>query len=131
MIWLRMPLASAGSDLSAGARLTFAQALLLDAAGDDASWDPAVQSYLGTRAITDDFARRTYPQAPREIAAVQAALADLGKYLDTDCFPTTSQSSGPPTQYDGPTAFTSAAWIERAGTAREALKQLQSAVSPR
>jgi Cytochrome c7 and related cytochrome c/Cytochrome c554 and c-prime len=132
LIWPRTPLpARAGSDLSAGARLTLAKALLLEAADAEARWDVAVQSYLGTRAIMGDLTGQRYPQAAREIAAVQSALSAVATYLDTDCFPTASRASGPPTQYDSPTEFSWAEWAQRVQTVRQALELLEGTLSTR
>jgi hypothetical protein len=116
--------------LSTGDRLRLAAQLLARASEPaQATWDAAVQAYLGAGAIVADLSANESPPIATPLAEVRAGLDALGRYLSQDCFAAVNGGSPRSTAYDSPANFMPAELKPRLQRTLDAITKLQAALA--
>jgi hypothetical protein len=122
--WPRTPLPSSAENLSVPERAKLLTEIFSDSRNLN-DWDSAVQCYLAAEAFLGDLKGGAVAPAA-EITALRAAVADLGKFLASDCFAALAMKKQRPTTYDSPTAFSPTALADRIKPVQGALTRLQA-----
>ena len=91
-------------------------------------WDNGLQCFLALRAVLGDLASKCDSMAA-EVAALQAAVANLGDYLARDCFLPVIRENRQPTPYNSPNDFVPNRFTESLAPVRAALQQLEARLS--
>src|SRR4029078_8456645 len=105
--WPSTPPRSSTENLSVHDRAKLLNEILSNSRNTN-NWEAAVQCYLAAGAFLGDLKSGSAAPAA-EIRALRAAVADLGKFLASDCFAALSTNKRRPTTYDSPTAYSPAA----------------------
>jgi hypothetical protein len=122
--WPSTPLPASAENLSVPDRAKLLAEIVSDSSNFD-NWEAAVQYYLAARAFLGDL--KSGMGAPEaETSALRTALADLGKFLASDCFGAPSTNKRSPTTYDSPTTCSPTLLAERIQPIREALARFQA-----
>ncbi len=122
--WPSTPLPSSAESLSSPERAKLLTEIFSDRR-NFADWEAAVQCYLAAGAFLGDLKNAAAAPAA-EVTALRAAVADLGKFLASDCFTALSSNKRRPTTYDSPTGYSPAALAGRMKPVQDALTQLQA-----
>jgi hypothetical protein len=125
--WPSNPLPSSAENLSVPDRAKLLTEIFNDSRNIN-NWEAAVQCYLAAGAFLADL-KSGVPVPAAEINALRAAVADLGKFLASDCFAALSTDKQRPTTYDSPTAYAPAALADRVKPVQEAVMRLQARLS--
>src|SRR5262245_24371812 len=120
--WPSTPLPTSAANLNVPDRAKLLNEIFSDSRNID-NWESAVQCYLAAGAFLGDLKSGSATPAT-EISALRAAVADLGRYLASDCFAALSTNKRRPTTYDSPTTFTPTALADRIKPVQEALARL-------
>jgi hypothetical protein len=115
--------------LQPGARLAFARTIVssLNTSDHAPLYDEALQTLLTVRAITADFSPPAQTTATNKMSALRTSLDSVGQYLASECF---AGGAATPTQYDWPTNYQPAKFMERTKPLIEALQQFEADLQP-